>query len=48
MAYYNHYIYRVVKYTYDYIFGLVAKPLKQLCYFSVLSLSVLSDAEEYK
>ena len=47
MAYYKH-IYRVVKYTYDRLFGLVANPRKHLCYFSVLSLSVLSDLEEYK
>ena len=39
------YIYRVAKYTYDCIFGLVANPLKHLCYFNVLSLS---DVEEYK
>ena len=38
----------VVKYTYDCISGLVANPLKHLCYFSVPSLSVLSDVEEYK
>ena len=43
-----YYIYRVVKYTYDSIFGLVGNPLKHFCYFSVLSLSVLSDVEEYK
>ena len=48
MAYYKHYISRVVKYTYDCIFGLVINPLKHLCYFSVLSLSVLSDIEKYK
>ena len=47
MAYYKH-IYKVVKYTYDCMFGLVANPLKYLCHFSVLSLSVLSDVEEYK
>ena len=41
-------IYRVVKYTYDCIFGLLVNPLKHLCYLSVLSLSVLSDVEEYK
>ena len=38
----------VVKDTYDCIFGLVANPLKHLCYSSVLSLSVLSDVEVYK
>ena len=38
----------VVKYTYDCIFGLVANPLKHLCYSSVLSLSVLSGVEVYK
>ena len=38
----------VVKYTYDCIFGLVANPLKHLCYSNVLSLSVLSDVEVYK
>ena len=48
MAYYKHYIYGNVKYTYDCIFTLVANPLKHLCYFSVLSLSTLSDVEEYK
>ena len=48
MAYYKRYVYRVVKYTYDCIFRLVAESLKHLCYFRVLSLSVLSDVEEYK
>ena len=48
MAYYKH-IYRVEKYTYDCIFGLLATPLwEHLFYFSVLSLSLLSDVEEYK
>ena len=47
MAYYKH-IYRVVKYTCDCIFGLVANPFKHLCYFIVLSQSVFSDLEEYK
>ena len=37
-----------MRYTYDCIFGLVRNPLKHLCYFSVLSLSVISDVEEYK
>ena len=48
MAYYKHCIHRLVKYTYGCIFRLVANPLKHLCCFSVLSLNVRSDAEEYK
>ena len=48
MVYYKHYIYGNVKYTYDCIFALVANPLNHLGYFSVLSLSTLSDVEEYK
>ena len=45
MSYHKH-IYMVVEYTNDCIFGLVASPLK--CTFGALSLSLLSDIEEYK